>query len=340
MPLQGSQSIGSAMSRALRESLIRRETEKRQQLLDGLLIEDRNRRISKEENEARRQAEQDRIAAEDRTRQRSEQANTAGMRHMVADAALMPGFAETRDAQRQMAAALYREGQPIPAHLQASLQPEPVKEPKTYRVTVPGPDGRPVERVVTEDELKVGVTSYREPPQPREPNFKWVLRGDTVMHLPENQIRPGDVPYQPSGSGDGTEGQRRTGGLLARAQSARATTDALESTIGNWDLLAPSNWMQSENGQRFRQAASQWIQSVLREESGAAIGEGEEASYFRTYFRQPGDSSAVVAQKQRARDAAESAMAAKVGGGASGNTGRGSGAGRVRRYNPATGQLE
>lgn len=59
MALQGSQSIGSAMSKALRDSLIRRETEKRQQLLDGLLIQDRNRRILKEENEARRQAAQD-----------------------------------------------------------------------------------------------------------------------------------------------------------------------------------------------------------------------------------------------------------------------------------------
>lgn len=129
---------------------------------------------------------------------------------------------------------------------------------------------------------------------------------------------------QVTGRGDKqTEGQRKTDGLLSRAQAARATADNLESSVSTVDLLAPS-FLRSEKGQRYRQAAKQWIQSVLRDESGAAIGADEEASYFETYFRQPGDTAAVIRQKQEARDAAENAMAQKVGSdrGNSGGNGR------------------
>ena len=110
-----------------------------------------------------------------------------------------------------------------------------------------------------------------------------------------------------------TEGQRKTGGLLSRAQASLATADKLETSVSTVDLLAP-NFLRSEKGQQYRQAAKQWIQSVLRDESGAAIGADEEAYYFETYFRQPGDSSAVIRQKQGGRDSAEDAMAEKVGG--------------------------
>lgn len=39
----------------------------------------------------------------------------------------------------------------------------PKAEPKRYPVTVPGPDGRPVQKLFTEDELAAGVPAYREP---------------------------------------------------------------------------------------------------------------------------------------------------------------------------------
>ena len=140
------------------------------------------------------------------------------------------------------------------------------------------------------------------------------MRGGQPMFVTEGEIRQGDRPYENTGGSDRpqTEGQRKTAGLLSRAQAARETADSMEKSIGIRDLLAP-NFLRSSNGQQYRQAAKQWIQSVLRDESGAAIGVDEEASYFETYFRQPGDSAAVLRQKQEARDAAEDAMAQKVG---------------------------
>jgi hypothetical protein len=140
----------------------------------------------------------------------------------------------------------------------------------------------------------------------------------------ENELQRGNARaiagmQQGGRSGDKrTEGQRKTEGLLSRARAARSTADQLESSVSTVDLLAPS-FLRSEKGQQYRQSAKQWIQSVLRDESGAAIGADEEASYFETYFRQPGDTPAVIRQKQQARDAAEDAMQQKAGGGGGGS---------------------
>jgi hypothetical protein len=249
---------------------------------------------------------------------------------MTADALMQPGA-----DPRAIAAQYYGQTGELPPMLADAFKPAPT--PKRYQVTVPGPNGQPITKLVTEDELAAGVREYREPREPREPKFTWILRNGVAHHIPESQIQPGDVPYQPNGgSGSTTEGQRRTDGLLSRAQAARQTIDNLESSAGGWNAVAPYAWMQTPSGQQYGQAAKQWIQSVLRDESGAAIGKDEEASYFQTYFRQPGDSAAVIEQKRRARDAAEQAMAQKVGS----NRNVGTSAPRVRRYNPTTMRIE
>jgi hypothetical protein len=330
-------SSASAFNRGLRDALHQQEVARQQAFWNELEASSKMAAMARAENEQRRQAALDAIAAEDRQRriqredaEASAGANARGLRQMEADA-LRQGV-----NPRDVALQAYGETGEVPSFLADALKPAP--EPRRTIVTTTGPDGRPVRRAVTEDELITGVPEYREPREPRQPNYTWVLRDGKAMHIREEQIAPGDVPYQPSsGNGAGTEGQRRTEGLLSRAQAARQTIDSLEPSIGGWDTLAPVSWLQSSNGQQYGQAARQWIQSVLRDESGAAIGADEEASYFRTYFRQPGDSAAVIQQKQRARSAAESAMLQKVG------TSRNSGSNaspRVRRYNPATGRLQ
>jgi hypothetical protein len=45
----------------------------------------------------------------------------------------------------------------------ATGPPKEEKEAKLYEVTVPGPGGQPVKKLVTADELKDGITQYREP---------------------------------------------------------------------------------------------------------------------------------------------------------------------------------
>lgn len=65
--------------------------------------------------------------------------------------------------------------------------------------------------------------------------------------------------------------------------------------------------------QRYKQAQSDWVRAKLRKESGAVIAEEEMREEIRTYFPQPGDSQAVIKQKERARAVAVSAMGRNAG---------------------------
>lgn len=62
-------------------------------------------------------------------------------------------------------------------------------------------------------------------------------------------------------------------------------------------LGSVANKMLPENAQRAEQAQRDFINAVLRQESGAAIGESEFTNARRQYFPQPGDSQAVIQQK-------------------------------------------
>lgn len=75
------------------------------------------------------------------------------------------------------------------------------------------------------------------------------------------------------------------------------------------------NLMLSDEGQMAEQAMRDFINAVLRRESGAVISEPEFANAKKQYFPQPGDSEAVLAQKRRNRETAIRGMEAEVPGG-------------------------
>ncbi len=58
------------------------------------------------------------------------------------------------------------------------------------------------------------------------------------------------------------------------------------------------NFLKTEDRQKFEQAQRDFINAVLRKESGAAIADSEFASAKIQYFPQPGDSEGVVEQKR------------------------------------------
>jgi hypothetical protein len=67
-------------------------------------------------------------------------------------------------------------------------------------------------------------------------------------------------------------------------------------------VLEPiANTALSSNSQKAEQAQRDFVNAVLRLESGAAISEGEFANARKQYFPQPGDSAAVIAQKAKNR---------------------------------------
>lgn len=72
--------------------------------------------------------------------------------------------------------------------------------------------------------------------------------------------------------------------------------------------LPMGNYIQSPEYQKYKQAASNFITALLRQESGAAIGKQEFDRYDKEYMPQPGDSADVLAQKADARRVAIEGM--------------------------------
>jgi hypothetical protein len=69
-----------------------------------------------------------------------------------------------------------------------------------------------------------------------------------------------------------------------------------------------TNWTQSEPQQKVEQAQRNFINAVLRRESGAAIGSEEFDNARTQYFPQPGDEPGTIAQKQANRQATIAAL--------------------------------
>jgi hypothetical protein len=72
------------------------------------------------------------------------------------------------------------------------------------------------------------------------------------------------------------------------------------------------NAMNTEQGQMLDQAKRDFVNAVLRRESGAAIGKSEFESAEKQYFPQIGESDKVIAQKARARKIAIQGILAEV----------------------------
>lgn len=86
------------------------------------------------------------------------------------------------------------------------------------------------------------------------------------------------------------EGQYSPGAV--NAKEAASNIPVVGGLIGT-----AANAALSDNSQRAEQAQRDFINAVLRQESGAAIGESEFTNARRQYFPQPGDSQAVIQQK-------------------------------------------
>lgn len=106
--------------------------------------------------------------------------------------------------------------------------------------------------------------------------------------------------------------QPTAGAFVARgfADKARQANEALEAItasgfnpaagVGVMAQFLP-NFLKDEDRQAFEQTERQFVNAILRRESGAAIPPSEMTNYRAQYFPAPGDGPAVLAQKARAR---------------------------------------
>ena len=118
-----------------------------------------------------------------------------------------------------------------------------------------------------------------------------------------------------------TEGLKNTGlirsGVSGTVGAVPLIGDALARGSDNiFNTLPTILGGLNEDQQKVIQARTNFITAVLRKESGASIAPTEYATAERIYFPAPGDSPAVVLQKQKARETAIKGMTIQAGPGA------------------------
>ncbi len=103
------------------------------------------------------------------------------------------------------------------------------------------------------------------------------------------------------------DNQAKSAGFATRISEANKIFEDIEPDINNlsasrmfYERKAP-NLLKSETFQQQEQAERDFINAVLRRESGAAISPSEFESAAKQYFPQPGDSNSVLQQKKKNR---------------------------------------
>jgi hypothetical protein len=148
------------------------------------------------------------------------------------------------------------------------------------------------------------------PNAPKEPRLVQVSRtdeetGEIVTELVP--AVPGELSRKPKPTKDPNQAQFTAGTYAGRMEQAEAQLGKLENTIsgmnygrftveGRLPAAAQSGAMQS-----YDQASRNFINAVLRRESGAVISPSEFAEARKQYLPQPGDTPDTIAQKRANR---------------------------------------
>jgi hypothetical protein len=113
---------------------------------------------------------------------------------------------------------------------------------------------------------------------------------------------------------DPNQAQFTASGYAGRMEQAESTFQTLESDVAGMNLLSfeaqqrvPAA-LQSATMQSYMQAARNFINAVLRRESGAVISPSEFAEARQQYLPQPGDTPETLAQKSNNRQYVFSTM--------------------------------
>ena len=99
--------------------------------------------------------------------------------------------------------------------------------------------------------------------------------------------------------------------LQAESVLQKLEADGYNPTSNAWDRLTPTV-LNSPAGKQYQPAMNKWIESVLRQRSGAAISKDEYTKAEKQYFPSYGDTKAVIDQKRAMRATATTAMQAAV----------------------------
>lgn len=165
------------------------------------------------------------------------------------------------------------------------------------------------------------AASLRQPPapspvtivDPNDPNKSVVIDAKTNRVI-------GQAPKGPAGEKPMTEFQGKSMLYGTRAAESHKILNRLEETISKEGLAvkqslqnaplvggmlgAAGNALLSDDQQKVEQAQRNFVNAVLRQESGAVISQQEFDNAKKQYFPQPGDSKQVIEQKRKNRETA------------------------------------
>ena len=110
-----------------------------------------------------------------------------------------------------------------------------------------------------------------------------------------------------------TEYQGKSVTFGTRAAEAHNILNDLEGTYNTLSANYLPSFINSPEGQKVQQAQANFVNSVLRQESGAAINASEFNNAKKQYFPQPGDSAKVLEQKRQNRETVIKGFARQAG---------------------------
>lgn len=145
-----------------------------------------------------------------------------------------------------------------------------------------------------------------------------------------------------------TEAEGRNSGFYGRGVESQKILNSLEGegtslfnkVVGGVPVVG--NYLKGEDAQKYGQAKRDFINAVLRRESGAVISPEEFANADQQYFPQPGDGPEVIEQKRQNRETTIQGLKISAGQGAAFAVPSQQEGGERKRlkFNPATGELE
>lgn len=131
---------------------------------------------------------------------------------------------------------------------------------------------------------------------PEEIAARGLPPGSYQLNTRTNQVTPiGRV------RGQYTEYASTSAGYANRMTAANDTLAGLELQTDPTDVYAARYTGGDQNVRRVRQAQREFVNAILRRESGAVIADSEFESARMQYFAVPGDSPEVIEQKRQAR---------------------------------------
>ena len=136
-------------------------------------------------------------------------------------------------------------------------------------------------------------------------------KGNPVFFQPsKGGGAPAIVPNVRPAPKEMNENQAKAAGFADRIAEASPALDVPPPSVGTAILsnLPGGNFMLDPNQQSFYQAERNFINAVLRRESGAVISDEEFANARKQYIPQPGDSPQVLEQKRRNRETVKRSM--------------------------------